>query len=139
MTTEQSSRIQHVPEGLPEKIQHYIDGEFVDSLSGATFDVLDPVSNQTYVQAAAGQREDIDRAVAAARKAFDEGPWPRMLPRARSRILNRIADIVESRDVPACGTRIVRLRPADHPGARAGAAGCRELPLLRGPDRGAGG
>ncbi|MBF4562809.1 5-carboxymethyl-2-hydroxymuconate semialdehyde dehydrogenase [Microbacterium sp. VKM Ac-2870] len=98
MTTEQSSRIQHVPEGLPEKIQHYIDGEFVDSLSGATFDVLDPVSNQTYVQAAAGQREDIDRAVAAARKAFDEGPWPRMLPRARSRILNRIADIVESRD-----------------------------------------
>ncbi|MET1019095.1 MAG: aldehyde dehydrogenase family protein, partial [Microterricola sp.] len=98
MTTEQSPRIQHIPEGLPEKIQHYIDGEFVDSIGGATFDVLDPVSNETYVQAAAGQREDIDRAVAAARKAFDEGPWPRMLPRARSRVLNRIADIVESRD-----------------------------------------
>ncbi|WP_167043131.1 5-carboxymethyl-2-hydroxymuconate semialdehyde dehydrogenase [Salinibacterium sp. ZJ454] len=98
MTIQQSPSIQHIPEGLPEKIQHYIDGEFVDSIGGATFDVLDPVSNQTYVQAAAGQREDIDRAVAAARKAFDEGPWPRMLPRARSRVLNRIADIVESRD-----------------------------------------
>ncbi|WP_157157397.1 MULTISPECIES: 5-carboxymethyl-2-hydroxymuconate semialdehyde dehydrogenase [unclassified Diaminobutyricimonas] len=98
MTIQQSPRIQHIPEGLPERIQHYIDGEFVDSIGGATFDVLDPVSNQTYVQAAAGQREDVDRAVAAARKAFDEGPWPRMLPRARSRVLNRIADIVESRD-----------------------------------------
>ncbi|MGJ8720266.1 MAG: 5-carboxymethyl-2-hydroxymuconate semialdehyde dehydrogenase [Salinibacterium amurskyense] len=89
---------QHIPEGLPQKIQHYINGEFVDSVSGATFGVLDPVSNETYVEAAAGQREDIDRAVAAARTAFDEGPWPRMLPRARSRILNKIADIVESRD-----------------------------------------
>jgi 5-carboxymethyl-2-hydroxymuconic-semialdehyde dehydrogenase len=98
MRTEQSPRIAHVPEGLPEKIQHYIDGEFVDSVSGATFDVLDPVSNQTYVQAAAGQQEDIDLAVAAARRAFDEGPWPRLQARARSRILNRIADIVESRD-----------------------------------------
>lgn len=98
MTTEHPRTIQHIPDGLPEKIQHYIDGEFVDSLSGATFDVLDPVSNETYVQAAAGRREDVDRAVAAARRAFDEGPWPRMLPRARSRVLNTIADLVESRD-----------------------------------------
>ena len=92
------THLQHVPENLPERIQHYIDGAFVDSVSGATFDVLDPVSNETYVLAAAGAQADIDRAVAAARRAFDEGPWPRMLPRARSRILNRIADIVESRD-----------------------------------------
>lgn len=98
MTPERSARIQHVPENLPEKIQHYIDGAFVDSVSGATFDVLDPVSNETYVQAAAGQQADIDLAVAAARRAFDNGPWPRMLPRARSRILNTVADIVESRD-----------------------------------------
>jgi 5-carboxymethyl-2-hydroxymuconic-semialdehyde dehydrogenase len=88
----------HVPEGLPDTIQHFIGGKFVDSVSGATFDVLDPVTNQTYVTAAAGQAEDIDRAVAAATDAFQNGPWPRMRPRARARILNKIADLVESRD-----------------------------------------
>ena len=60
----------HVPEDLPNRLRHYIDGAFVDSVSGATFDVLDPVSNETYVQAAAGDRADVDRAVAAARRAF---------------------------------------------------------------------
>jgi len=86
-----------VPKNLPERIRHYIDGEFVDSVDGATFDVLDPVSNETYVQAAAGQHADIERAVAAAKHAFDTGPWPRMKNRERSRILNRIADQVEAR------------------------------------------
>ncbi len=88
----------YVPENLPDKIQHFIDGKFVDSVSGKTFDVLDPVSNQVYVRAAAGQKEDIDLAVAAANRAFKEGPWPRMLPRARARVLNRIADAVEAQD-----------------------------------------
>jgi len=88
----------YVPADLPDRIRHYIDGEFVDSVDGDTFDVLDPVSNEVYLQAAAGKKADIDRAVAAARRAFTEGPWPRMLPRERSRILHRIADIVESRD-----------------------------------------
>jgi 5-carboxymethyl-2-hydroxymuconic-semialdehyde dehydrogenase len=59
--------------------------------------VLNPVTNETYVQAAAGKKADIDRAVAAAKRAFDEGPWPRMLPRALARAAP-IADIVESRD-----------------------------------------
>ncbi|MBX3092868.1 MAG: 5-carboxymethyl-2-hydroxymuconate semialdehyde dehydrogenase [Cryobacterium sp.] len=86
-----------VPRNLPESIQHYIDGDFVDSVDGGTFDVLDPVSNETYVQAAAGQQADIDRAVAASKHAFDTGPWPRMKNRERSRILNRIADQVEAR------------------------------------------
>lgn len=88
----------HKPTGLPERIRHYIDGELVDSLDGATFDVLDPVSNEAYVQAASGSAADIDRAVAAAKRAFDEGPWPRMKNRERARILNRIADQVEARD-----------------------------------------
>ena len=88
----------HTPEGLPSKIQHYIDGAFVDSISGATFDVLEPAGNTVYTTAAAGQKEDIDRAVAAATEAFENGPWPRMLPRQRSRILNKIADLVEAQD-----------------------------------------
>ena len=68
----------HIPAELPDRIRHYIDGSFVDSIDGDTFDVLDPVTNETYVQAAAGKKADIDRAVAAARRAFTEGPWPRM-------------------------------------------------------------
>jgi 5-carboxymethyl-2-hydroxymuconic-semialdehyde dehydrogenase len=88
----------HVPEGLPTHLQHYIDGELRDSLGGATFEVLDPVSNRTYATAAAGQAEDIDAAVTAAQSAFSEGPWPTMAPRARARVLNRIADLVEAQD-----------------------------------------
>ncbi|MCU1409864.1 MAG: 5-carboxymethyl-2-hydroxymuconate semialdehyde dehydrogenase [Rhodoglobus sp.] len=88
----------HIPAGLPSTIQHYIGGAFVDSVSGATFDVLEPAGNTVYATAAAGQQEDIDLAVAAATEAFTNGPWPRMLPRARSRILNRIADLVEAQD-----------------------------------------
>jgi 5-carboxymethyl-2-hydroxymuconic-semialdehyde dehydrogenase len=88
----------YVPESLPTRIQHFIDGEFVDSVSGRTFDVLDPVSNEVYATAAAGQKEDIDLAVAAATRAFRSGPWPTLAPRARSRILNRIADAVERQD-----------------------------------------
>ena len=98
----------HVPADLPERIQHYINGEFVDSLDGSTFDVLEPVSNETYVQAAAGKKADIDRAVEAARNAFTEGPWPKMLPRERSRVLHRIADIVETR-----GDRLAELESFD--------------------------
>jgi 5-carboxymethyl-2-hydroxymuconic-semialdehyde dehydrogenase len=94
--TDQTSR--HVPDGLPDRIQHYIGGKLADSADGDTFEVLDPVSNQVYARAAAGKSADVDRAVDAARDAFVNGPWPRLLPRERSRILHRIADIVESRD-----------------------------------------
>src|SRR6478735_3475933 len=86
------------PADLPERIQHYIGGEHVASADGATFEVLDPVTNETYVRAAAGKAADVDRAVGAARQAFEDGPWPRMLPRERSRVLHRVADVVESRD-----------------------------------------
>ena len=85
------------PAGMPEKIRHYINGEFVDSIDGEEFDVLNPVTNESYIKAASGKKADIEAAVASAKKAFDQGPWPKMLPRERARILNKIADIVESR------------------------------------------
>ena len=89
---------QHVPAGLPDRIQHHIDGALVDSLDGGTFEVLDPVTNRTYATAAAGQQADVDAAVAAASAAFESGPWPRMKARERAGVLQRIADIVASRD-----------------------------------------
>ncbi|NEN06924.1 5-carboxymethyl-2-hydroxymuconate semialdehyde dehydrogenase [Diaminobutyricibacter tongyongensis] len=87
-----------VPTGLPTHIRHFIDGNFVDSLSGATFDVLDPVTNEIYATAAAGRAEDIDLAVTAATRAFTDGPWPRLRPRERARVLVRVADAVEAQD-----------------------------------------
>lgn len=98
MSTTETTPSPAKPAGLPERIQHYINGQFVDSIDGETFDVLDPVTNQPYIQAASGKKEDIEAAVAAARTAFTEGPWPRMLPRERARVLMKIADIVESRE-----------------------------------------
>jgi 5-carboxymethyl-2-hydroxymuconic-semialdehyde dehydrogenase len=123
MTTPVETAAKHyLPEDLPTHIQHFINGKFVDSVGGKTFDVLDPVSNQNYATAAAGQKEDIDLAVAAAREAFTSGPWPKMKPRERARILNRIADAVEAQEVPARRAGNVRHRPAHHPGQRPGAA-----------------
>ncbi|MGO4587674.1 5-carboxymethyl-2-hydroxymuconate semialdehyde dehydrogenase [Paenarthrobacter sp. 2TAF44] len=98
MTTSVETARHSIPENLPTHLQHFIDGEFVDSVSGKTFDVQEPVSNQNYATVTAAQPEDVDRAVAAAKRAFKEGPWPKMLPRERSRVLHKIADIVESRD-----------------------------------------
>ena len=86
------------PAGVPTDIKHYINGEFVDSVSGETFDVLNPSTNEVYGRAASGDKADVDRAVAAAREAFENGPWPRMVARARARVLNKIADAVEAQD-----------------------------------------
>ncbi|WP_141756031.1 aldehyde dehydrogenase family protein, partial [Corynebacterium sp. HMSC076D02] len=75
------------PNDLPEKILHYIDGEFVSSIDGDEFDVLDPVTNQNYIKAASGKPADIDKAVAAAKAAFERGEWSKALPRERARVL----------------------------------------------------
>ena len=98
----------HTPAELPEKIQHYIDGEFVDSADGSSFEVINPVTNEAYIQAAAGKQADIDRAVDAAQRAFKEGSWSQALPRERSRVLHRIADLVETR-----GDRLADLESFD--------------------------
>ncbi|XP_071733922.1 aldehyde dehydrogenase family 2 member B4, mitochondrial-like [Rutidosis leptorrhynchoides] len=75
--------------------QNLIDGKFVDSASGKTFPTLDPRTGEVIADVAEGDAEDINRAVSAARKAFDEGPWPKMTAYERSCILLRFADLVE--------------------------------------------
>jgi 5-carboxymethyl-2-hydroxymuconic-semialdehyde dehydrogenase len=86
-----------IPATLPAKLEHFIDGEHTPSTDGATFEVADPVTNQPYATAAAGGKPDVDRAVAAASKAFTEGPWPHLPSRQRARILTKIADAIEAR------------------------------------------
>jgi 5-carboxymethyl-2-hydroxymuconic-semialdehyde dehydrogenase len=87
-----------MPADLPKTLPHHIGGADVESADGRTFEVCDPVANAPYAQAAAGDTQDVANAVAAARTAFTDGPWPGMLPRQRAKILNRIADGIEAQD-----------------------------------------
>ncbi|KAE8651561.1 aldehyde dehydrogenase family 2 member B7, mitochondrial [Cucumis sativus] len=75
--------------------QLLINGQFVDSVSGKTFPTLDPRTGEVIAEVAEGDARDIDIAVSAARKAFDEGPWPKMTAYERSKIMLRFADLVE--------------------------------------------
>ena len=74
---------------------HIIDGQEVPSLDGATMDDIDPFTREAWASVACGGKADADRAVAAARKAFDEGPWPRMGFEKRQEILHRLADLMD--------------------------------------------
>jgi len=76
-------------------INHFIDNQFQPPLAGETFETVNPATNQAITQVAAGSAADIDRAVAAARKAFDEGPWPKMMAEERARALRRIGDLIK--------------------------------------------
>jgi aminomuconate-semialdehyde/2-hydroxymuconate-6-semialdehyde dehydrogenase len=78
-------------------VRHFVDGRFEDSLDGATFPSVSPIDNQQIAVVAEGGRADAARAVEAARKAFDQGPWPRMSPAERKRILLRVADGIDRR------------------------------------------
>jgi 5-carboxymethyl-2-hydroxymuconic-semialdehyde dehydrogenase len=76
-------------------VGHFIAKEFVESIEGRTFETLNPVDNKAITTVAAGEAADVDRAVKAARRAFDEGPWPRMPAEERARALRRIGDLIE--------------------------------------------
>ncbi|XP_028774061.1 aldehyde dehydrogenase family 2 member C4-like [Neltuma alba] len=73
----------------------FINGHFVDSISGKTFETIDPRTEQVIASIAEGTKEDVDLAVKAARHAFDFGPWPRLPGAERARIMMKWAEIVE--------------------------------------------
>jgi aldehyde dehydrogenase (NAD+) len=72
-----------------------IGSQLVDAVSGETFDTVDPSTGEAFATVAKGGAEDARRAVEAARKAFDEGPWPRMKGRERAQSLLKVADLVK--------------------------------------------
>ncbi len=78
-------------------VRHFIDNAFVDAVEGGSFPSVSPIDNQQIAEVAEGTRADAARAVEAARRAFDEGPWPRMSPAERKRYLHRIADGIDAR------------------------------------------
>ena len=73
-----------------------IGGKWVGAASGKTFPTFNPATGDVLAQVAEGDREDIDRAVKAARKAFETGPWRRMTPSERGRLVWKLADLMEA-------------------------------------------
>nr|DAD26954.1 TPA_asm: hypothetical protein HUJ06_028422 [Nelumbo nucifera] len=73
----------------------FINGEFVDSVSGKTFETIDPRTGEVIARVAQGDKEDVELAVKAAREAFDHGRWPRMPGSERGRIMMKLADLID--------------------------------------------
>jgi acyl-CoA reductase-like NAD-dependent aldehyde dehydrogenase len=81
---------------LEPRTQAFVGGRFVDAASGDTFDDVSPRDGRVIAKVAAGDTEDIDRAVRAARAAFDKGTWSHAAPRQRKRVLRRLADLLRA-------------------------------------------
>ena len=76
--------------------RHYVGGAFIESFDGRTFETLNPATNEVLARVADGGEREIDAAVAAARQAFDEGPWPRLSASDRATALRRIAVLLRA-------------------------------------------
>src|SRR6266511_1189590 len=107
-----------------ELIGHVIGGQEGPASDGDTFETIDPWTRRPWARVARGTRQDVDRAVAAARLAFDQGPWPRMGYERRGRLLHRLGELIEAHvdelaraDTTDMGKPISVMREADVPRA----------------------
>ena len=73
-----------------------INGEWVDAESGKTFDTVNPATGEVICRVAEADKADVDRAVKAARRAFEQGPWGRMNASERGRLMHKLADAIEA-------------------------------------------
>ncbi len=80
---------------ISQKHRMYIDGKFVNAASGKTFPVYNPATGEVMTHVPEAESEDVDRAVNAARRAFDEGPWTKMSASERGRLIWKLADLLE--------------------------------------------
>src|SRR6202021_1122704 len=84
-----------VEEFISHPRKMFIDGKWVAAASGKTFPVYNPATGEVLAQVAEGDREDINRAVKAARSAFETGPWSKLTPSQRARLIYKLADLLE--------------------------------------------
>jgi aldehyde dehydrogenase (NAD+) len=83
---------------LPIKIRQtkmLIDGKWVEAASGKMFETLNPATGEAIAMVAEGDKADVDKAVKAARRAFEKGPWRKMSARERGRCIYKLADLIE--------------------------------------------
>ncbi|MHA3019466.1 aldehyde dehydrogenase family protein [Mycobacterium sp. BMJ-28] len=98
MTTVLSSQLDpRTAEFVSVPRQMYIDGQWADARSGRRFDTVDPATERVITTVPHAGPEDVERAVVAARGAFEEGPWPAMTPAQRQRMIWRIAEGITAR------------------------------------------
>jgi len=97
MSTAVSSHQIHktVQDFMAKPRKMFIGGKWVESASGKTFPTYNPATGEVMAQVAEGDREDIDRAVKAARKAFESDGWAYMTPSARGRLIWKLGDLIE--------------------------------------------
>jgi acyl-CoA reductase-like NAD-dependent aldehyde dehydrogenase len=95
MTTTAAGDRARLPDSSHFPRQAFIDGEFVDAVSGETFDCVSPVSGASLFDVTACGAEDVGRAVAAARRSFDAGTWSQLAPKARKTVLLRLAELIK--------------------------------------------
>ena len=79
---------------VKERRKLLIGGQWVDAASGKTFPVQNPATGEVIAHVAEGDRQDIDRAVKAARRAFESGAWPRLTPSERGRLVWKLGDLI---------------------------------------------
>src|ERR1044071_323780 len=92
----------------PRRYQLFIDGQFVDAESGKTFKSPNPATGETFAEVAEADKADIDKAVASARKAFEE-KCTKMSARDRARLLNKLSQLIE-RD----SAQLAKLKTSDN-------------------------
>src|SRR5213082_3050700 len=92
-TAPQKTRTPRPPQVKDQPL--FIGGKWVDSVSGKTFPTTNPASGEPICQVAEGDKADVDLAVKAARKAFEDGPWPKLHASERGRLLYKLADLIE--------------------------------------------
>jgi len=87
---------------LRPEVRLFIDGEYVDALEGGRFETVNPATGEITAAVAAGTAADVDRAVAAASRAYRSGSWARMAPRDRMQVLYRLAELIDARSEELC-------------------------------------
>src|SRR5581483_5844485 len=85
----------NVTEFLRQPRKMLIGGKWVDAVSGKTFETCNPATGDALARVAEGDAADIDLAVKAARRAFEDGPWPNMSPAERCRLLWKLSDLMD--------------------------------------------
>ena len=100
-----------------------IGGEWVDAAGGRTFETVDPATGERLAEVAEGDREDVDRAVRAARRAFEEGLWPRLSPSERGRLVWKLGELILEH-----AEELAQLESLDN-GKSAVIAGAADVPL----------
>jgi len=111
-------------ERLRPETRCFVDGEFVPARAGGVFETINPATGQVLAEVARGTAQDIDAAVAAARRAFKSGVWSRMAPRDRMEVLYRTAHLIQGHatefallDTLDMGKPISDMLASDVPGA----------------------